>query len=119
MRFQILFGVAIIFIIARLVRQVYQGRIGYKRGVIYAVFWLTAFWAVLFPETTNVIARYFQITRGADFFMYTAIPVIFFILFKLFERIENISRAITEITRALALLTKQAEETNERERRRQ
>lgn len=74
--------------------------------------WGAGAWAVLaiaigvvalIPEVTNRLADLLGIGRGADVVLYTAIVAIVAMLFRISIRIEQLDRAITTVTRELAL----------------
>ncbi len=110
LKYQIFFGSIVVLIIFWNLLLFKNGRIKVRRFIIFISFWLSVLLAVIFPEETNKIARFFNITRGADFFIYLSIMVIFYVLFKIFERIESLERNITEIVRHLALIDKDKEQ---------
>lgn len=111
-KYQILFGSIVILIILWHTISFKNKRIKLKKFIVFITFWFIVLLAIIFPERTNKIAHFFNITRGADFFIYISIIVIFYILFKIFEKIENIERNITQIVREIALIKKSEEDKN-------
>ncbi|GAB4432229.1 MAG: DUF2304 family protein [bacterium] len=110
MKFQIIFGgLVALFIIRLFYSNVIKG-VKSKHFLFYLLFWISVLLAIIFPEETNKIARFFNITRGADFFIYISIIVIFYLLFRFYERLEKIEQNITEIVRHIALKERAAQE---------
>ena len=75
---------------------------------VRGVFTWSALWVVVgvvaaVPEVTNRLADLLGIGRGADVVVYSAIVVIIAVLFRTSVRMEQLERAITTVTRELAL----------------
>jgi hypothetical protein len=104
LKYQIFFGIVVVLMIIRHSALLKKGNLKLRRYIVFLIFWFALLLAIMFPEETNKIARFFNITRGADFFIYISIMVIFYILFKLFEKMEKIERDITKIVREIALM---------------
>ncbi len=115
LKYQIFFGTIIIIILIWNIFSLKKGAIKLRRFFIIFVFWLSVLLAVIFPEETNRIAKFFNITRGADFFIYISIIVIFYALFRIYEKIEKIESNITKIVREFALLQKKIEDQSKDE----
>lgn len=103
MRFQIVVGALIVCMLARLVYLYVKGRTNKRRLGAGLIFWSAVLLAVIFHEETNKLAHFFNITRGADFLIYMALIAIFYVLFRIFERLETIERNMTTVVRRLAL----------------
>ncbi|MCX7991292.1 MAG: DUF2304 family protein [Proteobacteria bacterium] len=110
LKYQIFFGAIVLLIIIWNIFSFKRGEIRLRRFFIFISFWLFVLLAIIFPEETNKIAKFFNITRGADFFIYISIIVIFYTLFKIYEKIEQIERNITKIVREIALIKKDRED---------
>lgn len=63
--------------------------------VVVAVAWL--------PDMTTVLARAVGIGRGADLIMYSAVVLLVYAVLRLIARQQELSRELTELTRALAI----------------
>lgn len=70
---------------------------------VWSVLWIGVGVVALIPEVTNRIADAFGIGRGADVIIYSAIVVILALVFRISIRLEQLDRAITTVTRELAL----------------
>lgn len=106
LKYQIFFGIIVILIILKNLFSYRKKELKATKFLIFFLFWLSVLLAIIFPEKTNKIAHFFNITRGADFFIYISIIVIFYLLFRIYQRLESIEMNITKIVREIALLKK-------------
>jgi len=104
LKYQIFFGTIVVLIILKNFFAYKRKELKTSKFVVFFLFWLSVLLAIIFPEETNKIAHFFNITRGADFFVYISIIVIFYLLFKVYNRLENIEANITKIVREIALM---------------
>lgn len=102
--FQILFLLFVLFAIFSVIRRKKEGTLGPKGTLFWILFWVIAAAAVLWPNSTTVIANYLGIGRGTDLVVYTSLAIMFFILFKLHVKIESVGRDITSVVRRDAIL---------------
>lgn len=70
---------------------------------LWTILWLAVGIVALIPELTSRLADALGVGRGADVVIYSAIVVIIALLFRMSVRIEQLDRAITKVTRELAL----------------
>lgn len=70
---------------------------------VWSVLWVGVGVVALIPEATNRIADFLGIGRGADVILYSAIVIILALIFRISIRLEQLDRAITTVTRELAL----------------
>lgn len=110
LKYQIFFGAIVLLIVLWNIYSFKKEQIKFRRFIVFILFWLSVLLAIIFPEETNKIAKFFNITRGADFFIYISIIVIFYTLFKVYEKLEQIERNITKIVREIALIKKDRED---------
>lgn len=109
LKYQIFFGAIVLLIVFWNIYSFKNGQIKLRRFIVFILFWLSVLLAIIFPEETNKIAKFFNITRGADFFIYISIIVIFYTLFRVYEKLEQIEKNITKIVREIALIKKDME----------
>lgn len=100
---QIILLVFFLFAWSRVLKNYRLGEIKLKELIIWSVFWLVAGVVVIVPNSTNTIAKFVGIGRGADLVVYASLALIFYILFRIFYRLETIEKNITKITREIAL----------------
>lgn len=80
---------------------------------IFVVFLLlgAAALAVVFPESTNDIANFVGVGRGADLILYVMGVVVLFTLLHYYTKFVELERKLTEVVRELAILRAEAERT--------
>lgn len=103
MLIKILLLLFVLFALSRIFSRLYKEEITKKEFFIWLIFWLLVGGAVIWPKTTDIIAGFVGVSRGADLLVYISILVIFFIVFKIIVKLEKIDREITKIIRELSL----------------
>lgn len=78
--------------------------------ILIILFFVIGTFFVLFPDTTNDIAHWVGVSKGANLFLYTAIMFLFFLILKLYARLRRIEQKFTELVRNKSL--EEAEEMN-------
>lgn len=78
--------------------------------ILIILFFVIGTFFVLFPDTTNDIAHWVGVSKGANLFLYTAIMFLFFLILKLYARLRRIEQKFTELVRNKSL--EEAEEIN-------
>lgn len=101
--FQILFIVFSLFAILSVRRRRQDTLLSMRGTVFWILFWLAADGAVLWPESTTMLANRLGIGRGSDLVLYISLVAIFYLLFRLHLKIENVNRALTKVTRDRAM----------------
>ena len=66
---------------------------------MWLVFWIAAAAAFISPESLTFLANLLGIGRGADLVLYTAVVVVFYLMFRIFVRLEKMERGITKVVR--------------------
>lgn len=92
-----------LFAATRVLRQFKRGGLTLAWLLFWMLFWLAVGVVVLLPQTTDVLARFVGVGRGADLMMYVSLVGLFFLTFKLFAKIETVEQEVTRLVRALAL----------------
>lgn len=100
---QILLLLFFLIAIIKVIGRYRTGEISVRGAILWIIFWLLAGVVVVIPNSTFYLARAVGIGRGADLVVYTALALIFFILFRIIVKIEKINRDITKLTRKAAL----------------
>lgn len=67
--------------------------------ILIGVFFAVGVFFVLFPETTNKIAHWVGVSRGADLLFYFSILFLFFLILKLYSRLRRVEQKFTELVR--------------------
>lgn len=101
--FQILFTLFSLYAIFNVWKKKKEGQLGSRGAGFWILFWLSAIVAVLWPNSTTILANKLGIGRGSDLVLYISIVIIFFLIFKLHLKIEAVSRDITKVVRKESL----------------
>lgn len=111
MLIKVLIIVFALFVISRILMRYRRGELSSSETIFWCTFWLLIIGATLSPRTTDEIARYVGVERGADLLVYLSVIFLFFLVFKIFVQIHKIEQDITKIIRKIAL-----EETEQKEK---
>ena len=57
----------------------------------------------IFPDISHNIPSFFGFGRGLDFFMVTCIPLILYLIFRIFTKLEELDSRITRLAGNIAL----------------
>ena len=79
--------------------------------ILIGLFFVAGIFFTLFPETTNDIAHFVGVSKGANLLLYSAILFLFFLILKLYSRLRKIEQKFTEFVRNKSL--EEAEEMKE------
>jgi len=94
-----------------------QRKISTLAFLLWLVLWTGAAAVIVFPNSSVIVARLLGIGRGADLVLYTSLIVTLYLLFRMYVRLEQVNREVTQIVRALALRDrslKQSQDENHR-----
>jgi len=101
--------ILILFIVFASLRTVYRFRkheISVREFVVWILLWILAALATLMPQSADIIARKVGLAtgRGVDLAVYSSIPLLFYIIFRLFAKVDRIEKQLTKIVRRQALM---------------
>lgn len=99
-----------IFALSRVAYRYKKEEITLREAIIWFLFWFCAIGVAIIPESTNFIARFFGVGRGADFIVYVSLIILFYSVFRLLGRLYKIERDITKIVQYMALDAKKKNE---------
>ena len=100
---QILLVLFALYAIGRTFFQFRSGHVGKGGVVFWTLFWLLVGVVALMPQTTDIVARFVGVGRGADLAIYLSLIALFFLIFRIFVKLEHVEREITTVVRKLAL----------------
>lgn len=69
----------------------------------FSLVWVAICVAAIIPHVTDDIAHVVGIERGADMFVYSAVLVLLYAVYRLFVRTQRMHEEITELVRQIAL----------------
>lgn len=100
---QLVAAVFTIFALSRAYLRFKERKLSSFAFIFWMLIWLLGSLAILFPETTTKVARLVGIGRGVDALLYGSVVVIFYLIFRIYIKIEDTQKQITELTRKFAL----------------
>ena len=80
-----------------------QRRISTISFFFWTVLWTAAATVIIYPKSTMIVAHFLGIGRGTDLVLYLSVILILYLLIKVYVRLEQVDREITQIVRAIAL----------------
>lgn len=102
---QVLILIFILFVLSRVLLKYSRRDISFKEWLLWSIFWVAVGVAAVLPKTTDLLASQVGLAtgRGVDLAVYVSIPVLFYIIFRLFAKLDKMDEEITRITRHIAL----------------
>lgn len=103
MIFQIFLAVFAVAAILKTHRQYKAKKVSVYWYTVWVFLWLLVIAVAYTPQTTDIIAFYVGVEKGADLLVYTSIVVLFYALYRLFVKIEKQNKELTELVRMVAV----------------
>lgn len=100
---QLLFSIFIIFAVSRALLRFNEGKISFLALLGWVFLWLFVEIIIWIPDFTTHVAKILGIGRGADLIIYGSIVALFYLVFRIYVKLEDIERQITQIARKFAL----------------
>ncbi len=91
----------VVFVIIKTIRQHRNKQVSTPSMYIWLVFWILLALAALSPKSTDILASYVGVARGADLLVYVSILVLFYSVFRLLARIQKLQYDMTRLIRIL------------------
>lgn len=103
--FQIIIIFFALFVLVRVLVRYIQKTISFKEWLFWTILWIASGVAAALPATTDQLAFTLGLEtgRGVDLAVYSSIPVLFYIIFRLYTRLDQMEKNITKIVRAIAV----------------
>ncbi|MGB9748361.1 MAG: DUF2304 family protein [Candidatus Woesearchaeota archaeon] len=98
----LLIGFAL-FALGRTIKNFRKRKTSVFGFAFWVLLWLIIIIVALLPGVTHVFTKLFNVGRGVDFLIYISITFLFYMVFKIFEKLERIEEEITEIVKKDAL----------------
>jgi len=108
--FKILFLLFVLIILIRLGKRLREKQIRITNFLIWFFFWLMAGTIVIYPESTNYLARLLGVGRGVDVIVYFSLAAIFYFIFYFTVRLHIMDNRIAKIVRNISLKEKENED---------
>lgn len=100
---QVIAGLFALFALSRVYLRFQERKLSSFAFVFWVGVWFAGVTAIFFPELTSNIAEFLGIGRGVDVIVYASIVIIFYLLFRIYIKIEDTQRQITEVVRKAAI----------------
>lgn len=71
--------------------------------LVFGIFWLVVATVAIVPQTTDIVAKYVGIGRGADMLVYIGVVALFYWTYRLMLKQQELSAEMTELVRKLAI----------------
>ncbi len=71
--------------------------------IAFSVLWMAIIVAALLPKSTDRLAQLVGVERGADLFVYSAVLVLVYAVYRLLAQVQYMHREMTELVRQIAL----------------
>ena len=103
MVFQIALVAFAVFAIIKTRKQYQTRKVSKYWFIVFAVFWTLVAIAAITPQTTDIVASYVGVGRGADLLVYIGVVVLFYVVHRLLLKQQQLSDEITELVRQAAI----------------
>lgn len=100
---QVLFTLFVLFAISRALLRFKEGKISFLALLGWVSLWIWVEIIIWIPGVTTHIAKIIGIGRGADLIIYGSIITLFYLIFRIYVKLEDIERQITQLARKFAL----------------
>lgn len=100
---QLIAAIFALFALSRVYLRFKEKKLSSISFIFWVIIWLCGVAAILFPSITTEVAGFVGIGRGVDAILYASIIVLFYLIFRLYVKIEDTQRLITEVARKIAL----------------
>ena len=100
---QIVLVLVIVLLVIRTVKRLREKSMRFSAFVGWMLLWSLGGLAVLLPDITGRFAEVVGVGRGVDAVVYIAVLVLFYIVFKMYNKMVTMEKEITKLVTALAL----------------
>ena len=100
---QILITILVIVALSAVVQKRKQNKLSLSQALNWFIMWLGVLIVFWYPESTSYLASSLGIGRGADLIVYTAILIMFYMIFKMYMRMDKLNSQITKVVRKVGI----------------
>ncbi len=101
---QIFATIVIVLIILKTGLRYGKKEISTRLFAFWILFWLIAGLLFWMPELSQRVADFLEVGRGVDAIVYISLVIMFYLMFKIFNRFERIEKNLTRLVREIAIL---------------
>lgn len=109
---KLLISTFVFFALSRVVLRFKEGKVSPVALIGWFLLWSSVEVVIWNPAVTSSLAQILGIGRGADLIIYSAIIIIFYLIFRIYVKFEDMERQITQIVQAIALKKLTSKPTN-------
>jgi small membrane protein len=103
MTIQILATLFIAFVVGRTIGRWRLKQISTRLFIFWVLFWLIALLLFWMPHLSDRVAELLQVGRGVDAIIYISLVVMFYLMFRIFNRFERMEKEMTRLVREVAI----------------
>ncbi len=103
MLFQGILTTFAVIAIARTLRQYQAQKVSVYWFTVWALFWIGVCAVAISPQTTDIVADWVGVERGADLIVYISIIILYYAMYRVLMRLERQNRELTDLVRSLAV----------------
>jgi small membrane protein len=100
---QLVAAIFTLFALSRVYLRFRENKLSSFAFIFWMAVWIVGIMVIMFPDFSSEIAKLVGIGRGSDVIIYASIAILFYLIFRLFIKIEDISKEITKLSREIAL----------------
>lgn len=100
---QIIVTVFVVLVVFRLTKKYKDNILKTSELAGWLIIWIIVIVVFWLPQTTSYLARLLGIGRGVDLAVYSAVLMVFYLIFRVYLKLDKQQKEITKIIRHLAL----------------
>lgn len=94
----IVIGIFSLFALSRVILRSHEKSISFKESIFWIIIWIIIGTVTAFPRVTELLSKRLGIGRGVDTAFFVAIITLFYIIFRLYIKIDELDKNITNLT---------------------
>jgi hypothetical protein len=92
-----------LFALSRVILRMKEKKLSVLEFLFWSVIWISLVFMAIFPDALTAIADRIGIQSGTGLVVYTAIIVLFYLIFRVYIKVDTLEQEITLLTRAVTL----------------
>ena len=100
---QLILILFVLFALSRAYLRYQEGKIRGTEFAFWILIWGAAIVAIISPGTIGIASKFFGIGRAADFIIYVAVILLFYLVFRIYVAIDSVEQKITKVVREVAI----------------
>jgi len=104
MIFQFSLIIFAIFAIIRTYKQYRLQRVSASWLTSWLLLWLAVILVAISPQSTDILAKYVGVERGADLLVYSAVVILYYGLYRMMVKQEKLQQELTSLVRKIAIM---------------